>query len=58
MAGTHTGIHAMSITPFDAAGSIDEGLLREHLCFVADLGVGVYVASQGSGEGDLVASGA
>jgi 4-hydroxy-tetrahydrodipicolinate synthase len=47
-------VHAMSITPFDAAGAIDEGLLRSHLRFLAAAGVGVYVASQGSGEGDLL----
>jgi 4-hydroxy-tetrahydrodipicolinate synthase len=44
----------MSITPFDAAGAVDERLFREHLRFMADHGVGVYVASQGSGEGDLL----
>lgn len=45
----------MSITPFDRSGAINERLLREHLRFLADHGVGVYVASQGSGEGDLLA---
>jgi 4-hydroxy-tetrahydrodipicolinate synthase len=44
----------MSITPFDDSGAIDEGLFRAHLRFLADHGVGVYVASQGSGEGDLL----
>jgi 4-hydroxy-tetrahydrodipicolinate synthase len=48
------GVHAMSITPFGADGAIDEPLFREHLRFIADHGVGVYVASQGSGEGDLL----
>jgi len=44
----------MSITPFDRSGAIDEVLLRAHLQFLAANGVGVYVASQGSGEGDLL----
>ncbi len=44
----------MSITPFDRAGAVDAGLLRAHFGFLADAGVGVYVASQGSGEGDLL----
>ena len=46
----------MSITPFDGGGVIDEALFRSHLRFQADAGVGVYVASQGSGEGDLLSS--
>jgi 4-hydroxy-tetrahydrodipicolinate synthase len=44
----------MSITPFTADGAIDEPKLREHLRFLADGGVGVYLCSQGSGEGDLM----
>jgi 4-hydroxy-tetrahydrodipicolinate synthase len=48
------GVHSMSITPFDREGAVDERLFREHLRFQADGGVGVYVASQGSGEGDLL----
>jgi 4-hydroxy-tetrahydrodipicolinate synthase len=44
----------MSITPFTADGAIDEGLFRAHLRFLAAASVGVYVASQGSGEGDLL----
>ena len=44
----------MSITPFDEAGAIDESLFRAHLRFLAEHDVGVYVASQGSGEGDLL----
>jgi 4-hydroxy-tetrahydrodipicolinate synthase len=54
MVGVGTGVHAMSITPFDRKGAIDSGLLRAHLRFLAAAGVGVYVASQGSGEGDLL----
>ncbi|HUI49414.1 MAG TPA: dihydrodipicolinate synthase family protein [Acidimicrobiia bacterium] len=53
MVGT-PGVHVMSITPFDRTGGIDESLMRAHLRFVAAAGVGVYVASQGSGEGDLL----
>jgi 4-hydroxy-tetrahydrodipicolinate synthase len=48
------GVFSMSITPFDGDGAIDESLFRSHLRFQADAGVGVYVASQGSGEGDLL----
>lgn len=48
-------MHAMSITPFDRTGAIDERLARAHLRFIGDHGAGVYVASQGSGEGDLLA---
>jgi 4-hydroxy-tetrahydrodipicolinate synthase len=44
----------MSITPFDRFGAIDAELLRTHLRYLGDAGVGVYVASQGSGEGDLL----
>jgi dihydrodipicolinate synthase/N-acetylneuraminate lyase len=46
--------YAMSITPFGADGGLDEGLFRTHLRYIAAAGVGVYVASQGSGEGDLL----
>jgi 4-hydroxy-tetrahydrodipicolinate synthase len=46
--------YAMSITPFDATGALDEALFRAHVRFLADAGLGVYVASQGSGEGDLL----
>jgi 4-hydroxy-tetrahydrodipicolinate synthase len=47
-------VYAMSITPFTAEGALDEGLLRTHLRFLADGGVGVFLCSQGSGEGDLL----
>ena len=51
----HATCTSMSITPFDADGAIDEALFRAHLRFLARRGgVGVYVASQGSGEGDLL----
>ena len=48
------GVYSMSVTPFDRDGEVDEQLFRAHLRFQADAGVGVYVASQGSGEGDLL----
>ncbi|HEV8298025.1 MAG TPA: dihydrodipicolinate synthase family protein [Acidimicrobiales bacterium] len=44
----------MSITPFTPRGAIDEAALRAHLRFLADAGVGIYLCSQGSGEGDLM----
>ncbi|HEY4024829.1 MAG TPA: dihydrodipicolinate synthase family protein [Candidatus Dormibacteraeota bacterium] len=49
-------VHAMSITPFTAGGALDEALLRSHLRFLAGGGVGVFVCSQGSGEGDLLSA--
>jgi 4-hydroxy-tetrahydrodipicolinate synthase len=49
------GIFAMSVTPFTEEGTLDEARLRTHLRFMADGGVdGVFVCSQGSGEGDLL----
>ncbi len=44
----------MSITPFTSAGPIDWSAFRAHLRFLAEADLGVYVASQGSGEGDLL----
>lgn len=44
-------VGVMSITPFDAAGRVDERLLRAHLERLASHPVSVYVCSQGSGEG-------
>jgi 4-hydroxy-tetrahydrodipicolinate synthase len=52
--GGGVGVHAMSITPFDRFGALDTELLRTHLRYLGEAGVGVYVASQGSGEGDLL----
>ena len=46
--------HAMSVTPFATDGSLDLDRLRDHVRFLAGGGVGVYVGSQGSGEGDLL----
>ncbi len=51
---SRVGVHAMTITPFTRPGAVDEHRFRDHLRFLADHGVGVYVASQGSGEGDLL----
>ena len=42
---------AVSITPFDAGGAVDEAGLRRHLQRMAAAGVGVYVGGGGSGEG-------
>jgi dihydrodipicolinate synthase/N-acetylneuraminate lyase len=44
----------MSITPFTADEAIDEASLRQHLSFLGRGKVGVYLCSQGSGEGDLM----
>src|SRR5262245_58086038 len=41
----------ISITPFDAAGAVDEEAVRAHFARLADAGVGVYVGGGGSGEG-------
>jgi 4-hydroxy-tetrahydrodipicolinate synthase len=54
MTAGQAGIFGMSITPFDAAGKLDEGALRAHLRYMAAAGVGVYLASQGTGEGHLL----
>jgi 4-hydroxy-tetrahydrodipicolinate synthase len=47
-------VFSMSITPFTDDGRLDEGLLRAHLQYMAAGGVGIYLCSQGSGEGDLL----
>jgi 4-hydroxy-tetrahydrodipicolinate synthase len=44
-------VFAVSITPFDAAGQIDEGGFRTHLQRMVAAGIGVYVGGGGSGEG-------
>src|ERR1700756_2836503 len=49
-------VHSMSITPFTKAGPVDWSLFRAHLRFMAVADLGVYVASQGSGEGDLLSA--
>lgn len=46
---------AISITPFDATGGIDEGAFRRHLSRLVADGVGVYVGGGGSGEGYTLA---
>ncbi len=48
------GYYTMSVTPFNAQGALDEGALREHLRFLASGGVGVYLASVGTGEAKLL----
>lgn len=47
-------VFGMSITPFTAGGELDEACLRSHLRWMAAGGAGVYVCSQGSGEGHLL----
>ncbi len=55
--GTDTGgprpasVFAVSITPFDVAGRVDEAAFRKHLQRMAAAGIGVYVGGGGSGEG-------
>jgi 4-hydroxy-tetrahydrodipicolinate synthase len=44
-------VFAVSITPFDANGRLDEAAFREHLQRMVAAGVGVYVGGGGSGEG-------
>jgi 4-hydroxy-tetrahydrodipicolinate synthase len=44
-------VFAVSITPFDVAGRIDEAGFRSHLRRMVAAGVGVYVGGGGSGEG-------
>lgn len=53
---TSPAVFCMSITPFGPDGDVDEAGFRAHLSRLADGGVGVYVASQGSGEGHLLSS--
>jgi 4-hydroxy-tetrahydrodipicolinate synthase len=42
---------AVSITPFDVDGRIDEAAFRKHLQRMVAAGIGVYVGGGGSGEG-------
>ena len=49
-----TRIHAMSVTPFDASGALDEDALAAHVGVLADAGIGVFLGSYGSGEGKLL----
>jgi len=44
-------VFTMSITPFTASGALDEDAFRAHLQRMVDAGVGVYLASPGTGEG-------
>ena len=45
------GVFAVSITPFDVDGRLDEAGFRKHLRRMVAAGVGVYVGGGGSGEG-------
>jgi 4-hydroxy-tetrahydrodipicolinate synthase len=45
------GVFAVSITPFDIEGRVDEAAFRRHLQRMVAAGVGVYVGGGGSGEG-------
>ena len=49
--GARTRWYAVSVTPFDHGGRVDEDALRAHLRRLADPGLGVYVGGGGSGEG-------
>ena len=49
-------VFAISITPFDAAGRIDEPGMRAHLRRLVAAGVGVYIGGGGSGEGFVLTS--
>jgi 4-hydroxy-tetrahydrodipicolinate synthase len=42
--------YVISLTPFTAAGALDEQGLRDHFRRLAVSGIGVYVAGSGSGE--------
>jgi 4-hydroxy-tetrahydrodipicolinate synthase len=54
--GPHAAsVFAVGITPFDAAGGLDEAALRGHLRRMAAAGIGVYVGGGGSGEGFVLA---
>ncbi len=50
------GVYGMTITPFDEEGAIDEGLMREHLRYLAAGGVGVYVGERRYGRRPLAKS--
>ena len=43
-------VFAVSITPFDATGRIDEAGFRQHLQRMVAAGIGVYIGGGGSGE--------
>jgi 4-hydroxy-tetrahydrodipicolinate synthase len=50
-------IHAMVVTPFNEAGTIDESGFRAVVRFAAAGGNAIWVASQGSGEGLVLTAG-
>lgn len=47
-------MYAMSTTPFDARGALDEAALRAHVARLAGAGIGVFLGSYGTGEGKLL----
>lgn len=46
--------YAMSLTPFDEQGRLDEDALREHVRWLAQAGISPLPASASSGEGTLL----
>ena len=54
MAGP-TSTFVISLTPFTAAGALDEAGLRGHLGRLRESGIGVYLGGSGSGEGYTLA---
>jgi 4-hydroxy-tetrahydrodipicolinate synthase len=50
-------VFAVSITPFDVAGRLDEAGMRKHLQRMVAAGVGVYIGGGGSGEGFVLTAG-
>lgn len=50
----HRRAFTFSLTPFDDSGEIDETALRAHLGRLREAGVGVYMGSPGSGEGNAL----
>ncbi len=50
----NTKMFAMSVTPFDGAGQLDEAALRTHLRFLKKAKIGVYLGSFGTGEGRML----
>jgi len=50
-----TSTFVISLTPFTAAGALDEAGLRGHLGRLRESGIGVYLGGSGSGEGYTLA---
>ena len=49
--GKNLSVITISITPFDAAGKLDETAFRKHLKRLGDAGLSVFLGGSGSGEG-------